>query len=74
MLAGEKLKLISSGVGRALMLRSRAYNPRTRILNALWRGVSKREGTPSPPFETRARTFDPCGTAAARALLRVRTP
>jgi hypothetical protein len=40
------------------MLRSRAVSPRSQIFNALWRGVSKHEGTPSSPFETRARTFE----------------
>jgi len=57
----------------ALMLGSRAASigdfasPRLAAL----RGVSKHEGAPASPFETRARTFNPCETAAACALLRV---
>jgi len=42
----------------ALMLRSRAFGSHTRIFHVRRRGVSKHEGRPSSPFETRACTFD----------------
>jgi hypothetical protein len=54
-----------------LMLRSRAFGPRTQIFNARWRGVSKHEGAASSPFETRARMSE-FVQPPQHALLRVR--
>src|SRR5262245_9616466 len=63
------------GCSPALMLRSRAAQISSSAAPRLvaLRGVSKHEGTPSSPFETHARTFGAWATAAARALLRMRT-